>query len=92
MEIIKTLGKIILGFVALLVLLFGLGYILTIGEYIVPETVDQDPSLPSITIDGYTYHAEPFGDPSSPVVIILHGGPGGDYRGLLDLAALADEL
>lgn len=91
MKIIRTLVKIILGFVALLVTLFALSYVLTIGEYTVPETVDQDPSLPSITIDGYTYHAETFGDPSSPVVIILHGGPGGDYRGLLDLAALADE-
>ncbi len=76
MKIIKTLGKIVLGLVILLVALFGLGYILTIGEYTVPKTVDQDPSLPSITIDGYTYHAETYGDPANPVVIILHGGPG----------------
>jgi proline iminopeptidase len=91
MKIIKTLGKIVLGLVVLLVALFGLGYILTIGEYTVPKTVDQDPSLPSITIDGYTYHAETYGDPANPVVIILHGGPGGDYRSNLALQALADE-
>ena len=91
MKIIKTLGKIVLGLVVLLMALFGLGYVLTIGEYSVPETVDQDPSLPSITIDGYTYHAETYGDPANPVVIILHGGPGGDYRSNLALQALADE-
>ena len=46
MKIIKTLGKIVLGLIVLLVLLFGIGYILTSGEYTVPKTVAQDPSLP----------------------------------------------
>lgn len=91
MKIIKTLGKILLGLVVLLVALFGLGYILTIGEYTVPETVAQDPSLPHITIAGVTYHAETFGDPANPVVITIHGGPGSDYRSILSLQALSDE-
>jgi proline iminopeptidase len=91
MKIIKTLGKIVLVFIAILVALFGVGYVLTIGDYTVPETVAQDPSLPHITIDGYTYHAETFGDPSNPVVITLHGGPGADYRSILSLQALSDE-
>jgi proline iminopeptidase len=91
MKIIKLLGKIVLGILAGLVALFGLGYVLTIGDYTVPETVAQNPSLPSITIDDYTYHAETFGDPANPVVITLHGGPGGDYRSNLALQALADE-
>jgi proline iminopeptidase len=91
MKIIKTLGKIILGFVGALVVLFGLGYVLTFGEHTVPETVAQDPSLPQITIDGYTYHAETYGDPANPVVITVHGGPGGDYRSILSLQALSDE-
>ena len=91
MKIAKPLGKIVLGLVAVLVVLFGLGYVLTIGEYTVPETVAQDPSLPHITIDGYTFHTETFGDPANPVVITLHGGPGGDYRSILALQALANE-
>jgi len=91
MKIIKMLGKIVIGFVAVLVGILGLGYVLTIGEYVVPETVAQDPSLPHFTIDGVTYHAETFGDPSNPVVITLHGGPGADYRSILSLQALADE-
>ena len=91
MKILKTLGKIILGIVAAFVALFALGYVLTLGEYIVPETVAQDPSLPNITIDGVTYHAQTFGDQSNPVVITLHGGPGDDYRSILSLQALSDE-
>lgn len=71
---------------------------------LVPKTVDQDPSLPAIEIsvpgqrlpDGTRYpdtllHAEAFGDPQDPMVLVLHGGPGGDYRGLLPLKALADD-
>lgn len=91
MKIIKTLGKILLGLVAGLAVLFALGYVLTIGEYTVPETVAQDSSLPRVVIDGVTFHAETFGDPSNPVVITVHGGPGGDYRSILSLQALSDE-
>ncbi len=91
MKIFKTLGKIVLALVVIIVALFGLGYVLAIGEHTVPETVAKDSSLPSITIDGYTYHGETFGDPEDPVVITLHGGPGSDYRSILDLQQLSDE-
>jgi len=91
MKIIKFLGKVVLGILAGLVILFALFYVLTIGEYTVPETVAQDQSLLHITINGVTYHAETFGDPANPVVITIHGGPGGDYRSILSLQALADE-
>jgi len=91
MKIIKTLAKIGIGLIVVLALLFGLGYILTMGDHTVPATVAQDPTLPQITIDGYIYHAETFGDPANPVVITLHGGPGSDYRSILALQELADE-
>lgn len=91
MNILKTLGKIILGIVVGLVAIFVLFYVLTIGDYPVPETVAHDPSIPHITIDGVTYHAETFGDAANPVVIVLHGGPGGDYRSILSLQALSDQ-
>jgi proline iminopeptidase len=90
-KIIKTLGKIVLVLVIVLLALFGLGYVLTIGEHTVPETVAQDTSLPSINIGGYTYHGETFGDPEDPIVITLHGGPGSDYRSILNLQQLSDE-
>ena len=91
MKIIKKFVKIFVGFVIIMVALFALGYMLTIGDHTVPATVDQDPSLPSITINDYTYHGETYGDPENPVVITLHGGPGSDYRSILNLQQLADE-
>jgi proline iminopeptidase len=91
MKLLKTLGKITLAIVVGLVAPFTVFYVLTIGDYAVAETVAQDPSIPHITIDGVTFHAETFGDPASPVVIVIHGGPGGDYRSLLPLQALSDQ-
>jgi proline iminopeptidase len=90
MKVLKTLGKIVLGLIGIVVALFVLFYVLTFGEYTVPETVAQDASLPNITIAGVTYHAQTFGDPANPVIITVHGGPGGDYRSILPLQALSD--
>lgn len=56
-----------------------------------PATVADDPSLPFVRIGGRSLHAETFGDSSDPVVIVVHGGPGGDYRNLLVLRGLADD-
>jgi proline iminopeptidase len=50
---------------------------------LVPKTVDEDPSLPSITVNGIKLHSEAFGHPDSSLIIVLHGGPGADYRYLL---------
>lgn len=53
---------------------------------LVPPTVAEDASLPAIEMNGSRFHLETLGDPSRPVVVFLHGGPGGDYRSLLRLA------
>ncbi len=60
-------------------------------EDLVRGTVDEDPTLPAIEIAGTRLHSEAFGDPSAPLVVVLHGGPGSDYRALLPLAPLADD-
>ena len=54
---------------------------------LVPRTVMEDPSLPAIEMNGSRFHAQTFGNPANPVIVMLHGGPGGDYRGMLPLAA-----
>ncbi|MBP1656825.1 MAG: alpha/beta hydrolase fold protein [Bacteroidetes bacterium] len=51
---------------------------------LVPLTVDEDPSLPSIAVNGTQLHSETFGNPDDPLLVVLHGGPGGDYRSLLN--------
>lgn len=53
---------------------------------LVPRTVAEDPSLPAIELNGARFHAQTVGNPANPVLIFLHGGPGGDYRGMLPLA------
>ena len=55
---------------------------------LVPPTVEEDASLPAIEMNGSRFHAETFGDPANPVIVFLHGGPGGDYRSLLALNRL----
>jgi pimeloyl-ACP methyl ester carboxylesterase len=58
---------------------------------LVPATVEQDPALPAFELrDGVKLHLETAGDPSLPVLILLHGGPGGDYRALRALDALSE--
>lgn len=47
---------------------------------IVPKTVVEDEQLPQIEINGVKLHAETMGDIHNPIMIFLHGGPGGDYR------------
>lgn len=66
-------------------------YLAVSGQYLVPATTTDDPALPSRSVAGYRYHLEVFGLPTRPVVIVLHGGPGGDYRALLPLRPLSDE-
>jgi proline iminopeptidase len=58
---------------------------------LVPKTVEEDPSLPRIEVNGTILHSEAFGDPNAPMLVFLHGGPGGDYRQFLPYRDLANE-
>lgn len=60
---------------------------------LVPRTVRDDPTLPRFTLaDGRLVHLRTFGDPTAPVLIVLHGGPGGDHRDALGLEVLGEAL
>jgi len=59
-------------------------------EEILPTVLD-DPALPSQEILGHLLHLETFGNEKNQTIIIIHGGPGGDYLSLLPLKALSDE-
>ena len=79
------------GLVAVGLIAFVGSYLGFAGQFLVPATTTDDPALPSRNIAGYRYHLEVFGLPTRPVVIVLHGGPGGDYRSLLPLRSLSDD-
>ena len=51
---------------------------------LVPQTVDEDAKLPSFRSNGILLHAESFGPKTGPMLVMIHGGPGGDYRYLLN--------
>ena len=36
---------------------------------LVPKTVDEDPTIPSIALNGTVFHYETFGDAAKPVII-----------------------
>jgi proline iminopeptidase len=80
----------VLGLVAAFAVLFLLAYLFLERQAEVPRTVADDPALPRVELDGVAFHSEVFGEPTDPVVIVLHGGPGGDYRSLRGLRSLAD--
>lgn len=58
---------------------------------LVPKTVDQDGSLPQISVNGTNLHAETYGNAADPMMVVLHGGPGGDYRSMLNCKAFANQ-
>lgn len=52
---------------------------------LVPKTVDEDPSLPSVTLSNTKLYYQSFGNVDNEKIFILEGGPGNDFRYLLDL-------
>ena len=58
---------------------------------LVPKTVTEDPDLPAIVINGARLHAQAFGPVDSTLIICLHGGPGNNFRYMLNSKSLADK-
>ncbi len=82
-------------FLRILTLIAALPVLFLASIFLLPitfsETVDVDQDLPFVVLNDYKFHAETMGDESAPVIIALHGGPGGDYRNLLPIAPLSDD-
>jgi proline iminopeptidase len=53
---------------------------------LVPGTVDDDPDLPAVELNGSRFHVRTFGTRGDPVIVFLHGGPGSSLFGLLPYA------
>ncbi|HEX8576270.1 MAG TPA: alpha/beta hydrolase [Flavobacterium sp.] len=52
---------------------------------LVRKTVDEDASLPSITLSATQLHYQSFGNRDNEKIFMLEGGPGSDFRYLLDM-------
>lgn len=87
-RIVLTIGWVFLTFIGIIVVsIIGL-FIRTNGGQTVPDTVTTDATIPHIQIDDVTFHTKTFGDPAAPTVVVVHGGPGGNYGYLLNLHKL----
>lgn len=67
------------------------GRLINKGGNLVPLTVEENLSLPSISVNETQLHAETFGNPQNSMLVILHGGPGSDYRYLLNCKEFASK-
>lgn len=56
-----------------------------------PATVADDATLPFVELGKNKFHVRTFGDPNAAPVIVVHGGPGGDFNYLLPLQILAKD-
>ncbi|MEZ0371257.1 MAG: alpha/beta fold hydrolase [Candidatus Sericytochromatia bacterium] len=86
---LKTLLLSLVAVFTLPLLLFGVLFLATGGDYQVPGTVSADGSQPQVVLNGLGFHAETFGERKNPPLLVLHDGPGGDYHDLLALSRLA---
>ena len=73
--------------IAVLICLFNSCTKIDPGEpgILVPKTVDEDASLPSVTLSTTQLHCQSFGPKNREKIFMLEGGPGNDYRYLLDM-------
>lgn len=86
--------RIVLGLLGILgLLVVGLLVLFFRAQPLHPvhKTVTHDKSLPHQTIDGVTFHLRSFGKVDALPIIVIHGGPGGDFRSLLPLKVLAKD-
>jgi proline iminopeptidase len=90
-KVLKIVGVIVFGLLLILIIFSVSMFFITKGDHGVPLTVEQDSSIPHIKIGKNVFHSETFGNNSNEVVIVIHGGPGNDYRALLPLKPLSDK-
>ena len=91
MKVLKKIFKGIFYTILSIAVIFSFLYMYTSGNWEVAETVAQDSTISHITIDDVVFHAETHGNDTARTIIVIHGGPGQDYRYLLPLKALSDE-
>ena len=73
--------------------IFLISLLLTVIHCIqVPKTTDRNPELDSAEVEGYRFHIKTTGKKGNPLIVVIHGGPGGDYQYLSNLDELSNEF
>lgn len=57
----------------------------------VTPTAEFDPTLEFVELHHYKFYVRMFGDKTSPPLIVVHGGPGGDSKYLYPMQGLAED-
>ncbi len=57
---------------------------------LVAKTVDEDASVPSVTLSETKLHVQTFGKANAPKIFVLEGGPGDDFRYMLPLNSVVN--
>ena len=92
MKLLKTFFRIVFYVIISFIILGVILYFATSGDWKVANTVAHDSTITHITIDDIVFHAETHGSDTNRTTIVIHGGPGQDYRYLLPMKELADEF
>lgn len=92
MKILKTIAKVIIAILMLNSIVLLITYFSVEPQFKISQTVKQNDSIPHIEINKNVFHSEAFGKEHQTKVIVIHGGPGFDYRYLEPLKALADSF
>ncbi len=90
-RVFKLTLKAFLFLLILLLTAFVIIYFITGGDHKVMKTVANDPGIPQLEINNSLLHVETFGNDTAQPVLVLHGGPGNDFRYLLSLKELSDD-
>lgn len=85
----KWLFTLVAGLGLPVLIFLGL-YLSTWGTYPVPATVSTNTQVPILSTPDFKVHGEIVGPAQAPLIVVIHDGPGSDYRSLLPLKALAD--
>jgi proline iminopeptidase len=91
-KIIRFIFNAFLILILALLTLFIIVYFAISGEdYSMAKTIAQNPDIPHFEVNGTKLHLETFGSDTLQPVIVIHGGPGNDFRYLLSLKELSDQ-
>ena len=92
MKIVKLLFKVTFVMVVVFMIFYFVAYLSFNKPSEIPNTVKMDTTLPSLKLKNYIFHSETFGDETNEMILVVHGGPGADYRYLLNFKALSDSF